>query len=48
MQLEKYRPSVLKDIVGNVEAVGRLKVIAEEGNMPNMILAVSIVNIIAL
>ncbi|GAX74242.1 hypothetical protein CEUSTIGMA_g1691.t1 [Chlamydomonas eustigma] len=37
--LEKYRPSILKDIVGNVEAVARLQVIAEEGNMPNMILA---------
>lgn len=26
--------------MGNVEAVGRLQVIAEEGNMPNLILAV--------
>ena len=40
-QLEKYRPQVIKDIVGNVEAVARLQVIADEGNMPNMILAVS-------
>lgn len=37
--LEKYRPSEIKDIVGNVEAVARLQVIAEEGNMPNMILS---------
>lgn len=29
----------MKDVVGNVEAVARLKVIAEEGNMPNLILA---------
>ncbi|GFH14358.1 AAA domain-containing protein, partial [Haematococcus lacustris] len=37
--LEKYRPTLIKDIVGNVEAVARLQVIAEEGNMPNIILA---------
>lgn len=41
MQLEKYRPSQIKDIVGNAEAVARLQVIAQEGNMPNVILAVS-------
>jgi hypothetical protein len=39
-QLEKYRPLLIRDIVGNEEAVARLQVIAEEGNMPNMILAV--------
>lgn len=39
MQVEKYRPQKIKDIVGNTEAVSRLQVIAEEGNMPNMILA---------
>lgn len=39
MQLEKYRPSKVDDIVGNVEVVGRLRVIAEAGNMPNIILA---------
>ncbi|KAF8067401.1 RFC2 [Scenedesmus sp. PABB004] len=38
--VEKYRPALVRDIVGNVEAVARLQVIAEEGNMPNMILAV--------
>ena len=27
--------------MGNTEAVARLQIIAEEGNMPNMILAVS-------
>lgn len=37
--VEKYRPRLVKDIVGNVEAVGRLQVIAEEGNLPNVILA---------
>ena len=40
-QVEKYRPTLIKDIVGNEEAVARLAVIAEEGNLPNVILAVS-------
>jgi replication factor C subunit 2/4 len=40
LQVEKYRPTLIKDIVGNNEAVARLQVIAEEGNMPNLILAV--------
>ena len=40
-QVEKYRPTKIRDIVGNCEAVSRLQVIAEEGNMPNMILSVS-------
>jgi replication factor C subunit 2/4 len=39
MQLEKYRPSKVADIVGNVDAVSRLKIISEQGNMPNLILA---------
>ncbi|PRW18302.1 Replication factor C subunit 2 [Chlorella sorokiniana] len=37
--VEKYRPTRIKEIVGNVEAVSRLQVIAGEGNMPNIILA---------
>eukprot|EP00891_Asterochloris_glomerata_P001125 jgi/Astpho2/1125/Aster-07674 len=37
--VEKYRPHLIKDIVGNEEAVARLAVIAEEGNLPNVILA---------
>ncbi len=37
--VEKYRPLVLADIVGNAETVERLKVIAAEGNMPNLIIA---------
>lgn len=40
VQVEKYRPTRIRDIVGNVDAVSRLQVIAEEGNMPNIILAV--------
>jgi replication factor C subunit 2/4 len=38
--VEKYRPKEIKDIVGNVETVSRLQIIASEGNMPNLILAV--------
>ncbi|CAG8536035.1 9832_t:CDS:2 [Paraglomus occultum] len=37
--VEKYRPRLLKDIVGNEETVSRLQIIAKEGNMPHMILA---------
>eukprot|EP00049_Salpingoeca_infusionum_P010233 m.173392 g.173392 ORF g.173392 m.173392 type:complete len:337 (+) comp14586_c2_seq1:112-1122(+) len=37
--IEKYRPQVLADIVGNEETVERLQVIAKDGNMPNLILA---------
>lgn len=37
--VEKYRPEYLKDVVGNAETVGRLKIIAEDGNLPNIIIA---------
>ncbi|EGF82628.1 hypothetical protein BATDEDRAFT_86526 [Batrachochytrium dendrobatidis JAM81] len=37
--IEKYRPLVLSDIVGNEETVARLQIIAQEGNMPNIIIA---------
>jgi len=37
--VEKYRPVEMEDIVGNEEAVMRLRVIAQEGNMPNLILS---------
>ena len=39
--VEKYRPLRIRDIVGNDDAVARLQVIANEGNMPNLILSVS-------
>ena len=32
--LEKYRPILMKDIVGNEETISRLKVIGKHGNMP--------------
>jgi DNA polymerase III delta prime subunit len=31
----------LKDVVGNTETVERLKVIAQDGNMPHIIISVS-------
>ena len=37
--VEKYRPVTLDDVVGNDEAVGRLKTISHNGNLPNVILA---------
>lgn len=40
--VEKFRPTKVSDIVGNQDAVARLQVIARDGNMPNLILAVSI------
>ena len=39
-RVEKYRPIVLDDVVGNSETVERLKVIAEDGNMPHIIISV--------
>lgn len=37
--VEKYRPKLLKDVVGNDEAIQRMRIIAMEGNMPHMILS---------
>jgi len=37
--VEKHRPTTLNDVVGNQETVERLKVIAENGNMPNVIIS---------
>eukprot|EP00123_Amoebidium_parasiticum_P014126 comp22345_c2_seq1/m.33251 comp22345_c2_seq1/g.33251 ORF comp22345_c2_seq1/g.33251 comp22345_c2_seq1/m.33251 type:complete len:358 (-) comp22345_c2_seq1:232-1305(-) len=37
--VEKYRPILLSDIVGNQETIGRLEVIAKHGNMPNIIIS---------
>jgi hypothetical protein len=45
IRVEKYRPIVLKDIVGNEDTVERLSTIAKDGNMPNIILSVSLKNL---
>ncbi|KAF2397035.1 P-loop containing nucleoside triphosphate hydrolase protein [Trichodelitschia bisporula] len=37
--VEKYRPIILDDIVGNTETIDRLKVIAKDGNMPHVIIS---------
>ncbi|CAA6675499.1 unnamed protein product [Spirodela intermedia] len=37
--VEKYRPHKVSEVVGNVDAVSRLQVIARDGNMPNLILS---------
>ena len=37
--MEKYRPILLNDIVGNEETINRLKVFAEDGNLPNLIIS---------
>jgi replication factor C subunit 2/4 len=38
-RVEKYRPRVLSDIVGNQDTVARLQVMAQDGNVPNLILS---------
>ena len=40
-RIEKYRPQLLKDIVGNEEIVSRLQVICKTGNIPNLLLSVN-------
>ncbi|KAG6448486.1 replication factor C subunit 2 [Manduca sexta] len=37
--IEKYRPQVFEDIVGNEDTVSRLAVFAKSGNAPNIIIA---------
>ncbi|XP_015595402.1 replication factor C subunit 2 [Cephus cinctus] len=37
--IEKYRPQVFSDIVGNKDTVSRLAVFAQHGNAPNIIIA---------
>lgn len=36
--VEKFRPRTLDDVLGNSETVERLRAIAKEGNVPNLIL----------
>jgi replication factor C subunit 2/4 len=37
--VEKYRPHNLDDVVGNVDTIERLKVIAKDGNCPHIIIS---------
>uniref|UniRef100_A0A915J4P2 Replication factor C subunit 2 n=1 Tax=Romanomermis culicivorax TaxID=13658 RepID=A0A915J4P2_ROMCU len=39
LMVEKYRPILLKDVVGNEETIKRLQVFAKQGNVPNIIIA---------
>lgn len=39
-RVEKYRPLLLDDIVGNTDTIDRLKVIARDGNCPHIIISV--------
>src|SRR6266566_5557685 len=39
-RVEKYRPHVLDDVVGNGDTFSRLKVIAKDGNVPHLIISV--------
>lgn len=36
----QHRPRTLEDIVGNVDTIERLKVIARDGNCPHIIISV--------
>lgn len=42
VRVEKYRPQVLDDVVGNEDTIDRLKVIAREGNCPHIIISVRV------
>lgn len=37
--IEKYRPQIFQDIVGNEDTIARLSIFAKQGNVPNLIIA---------
>lgn len=41
-RVEQYRPQTFDDITGNEDTVKRLSIFAQQGNLPNIILAVFI------
>ena len=43
--VERYRPKTLEEVVGNTVAIEQLKSIVRFGNMPNLILVVSILKV---
>jgi len=42
LRIEKYRPQKFEEIVGNEDTVQRLSYFAQTGNVPNIIIAVSL------
>lgn len=42
IRVEKYRPTILDDVVGNRATIDRLKVIQEDGNCPHLLISVSL------
>lgn len=44
--VERYRPKTLEEVVGNTVAIEQLKSIVRFGNMPNLILVVSITEVV--
>ena len=40
-RVEKYRPKTMEEIVGNESTVKQLAVFAQNGNVPNIVIAVS-------
>lgn len=43
-RIEKYRPQTFHEIVGNEDTVTRLSIFSKQGNVPNIIIAVSTYN----
>ncbi len=46
-RVEKYRPHILDDIVGNNDTIERLKVIARDGNCPHIIISVRATSLVS-
>jgi hypothetical protein len=44
-RVEKYRPRLLDDVVGNCDTISRLKVIAKDGNVPHLVISVRVFSV---